>query len=278
MIDITGTNTQFVDGQTTVGVGSSDITVQRVWVLSPTHLWANVSVAPNAAPGSYAATVITGFQNAEVPFAFQVSSLAAAPASGGRPNIVLPFTTASGQTTISPGATVYVSGTNLSLTPNGAGITITLGDQPITVVSASPNQISFVVPAGTPIGPAVLKLNNGAADAYPIVVDIANAPPVILAVQSSSSQPVDASHPDSAGDIIAVVLQNLDPTTAGNPSRVQLTEGSVTLTALAVTPYPGQPGLMQAQFALSPTITSQLVQLTVTQDGVASNAVTVSVR
>ena len=82
-------NTQFVDGQTTVGVGSSDITVRRVWVLSPNHLWANVVVAPNAAPGAYTATVLTGFQLAPQQFAFQVLR-ASAGATTNRPNILLP--------------------------------------------------------------------------------------------------------------------------------------------------------------------------------------------
>jgi hypothetical protein len=39
-----------------------------------------------------------------------------------------------------------------------------------------------------------------------------------------------------------------------------------------------QPGIFQAWFALSPSLTSQQVQLVVTVDGVASNAVTIAIR
>jgi uncharacterized protein (TIGR03437 family) len=278
MIDITGSNTQFVDGQTTVGVGSSDITVRRVWVLSPNHLWADVAVAPNAAAGAYTATVLTGFQLAPQQFAFQVLS-GVAGAATNRPNIVLaPANATPGQASIYAGASVSLSGTNLSLSPTGAGITLTLADQPVNILFASPSQINFVVPAGMPTGPAVVKLNNGAADAFPIVVQIDSPPVVITSVFSSQNQPVDTGHPDGAGDIVGILLQNLDPSAVTNPSLVHLLEGGTDLTALAVTPVAGQPGIYEAFFALSPAVASQQVQLVVTVDGVASNPVIIAIR
>jgi uncharacterized protein (TIGR03437 family) len=278
MVDITGINTQFVDGLTTVGFGTSDITVKKVWVLSPTHLWANVSVAPGAAPFAYTATVATGFQIALQPLAFQVTPLAAA-AVTNRPNITLPVNNASpAQPSIYPGSLVTVSGSNLSVNPTGGGVTISLNDQPVSLVSVSPTQILFSVPQGMATGPALLKLNSGAADAYPVVVEIDSPPVVISSVVSSQNQPVDGGHPDSSGDIVGIVLQNLDPTTVSNPGRVHLLEGGVDLTALAVAPAAGQPGLYEAFFALSPAIASQQVQLVVTVDGVASNPVIIAVR
>ena len=72
MVDITATNTNFVHGQVTVGFGTSDIEVRRVWVLSPTQLVADVVVANNAAVGAWPVNVISGFQVAEQPAAFQI--------------------------------------------------------------------------------------------------------------------------------------------------------------------------------------------------------------
>jgi hypothetical protein len=72
MVDITTQNTAFVDGQVTVGFGSDDITVQRVWVLGPTRVQANISVAANAATGSSEVSVISGFEVLSQPNAFQV--------------------------------------------------------------------------------------------------------------------------------------------------------------------------------------------------------------
>ena len=159
MIDITGVNMQFADGLTTIGLGTSDVSVRKIWVLSPNHLWANVVVAPNAAPGAYHATVISGFQISDQTFGFQV-----VPAAPGRPAIA--------QTSNLPGGLVVVSGTNLSASGGAGGVIVTLNDQPAQVVAGSPGQVTIQVPPGTPAGPAQLKLNNGGADALPIVIDV----------------------------------------------------------------------------------------------------------
>jgi hypothetical protein len=146
------------------------------------------------------------------------------------------------------------------------------------VQSAAPNQVVFQVPAGFPTGPAQLNLNNGSADAFPIVIQVDGPPPVITSVVSAASQAaVDGAHPGNAGDVVGVLLQNLDPTTVSNPGRVHLVEGTTDLTALAVSPT-AQPGIFQAWFALSPSLTSQQVQLVVTVDGVTSNAVIIAIR
>jgi uncharacterized protein (TIGR03437 family) len=275
-LDITGTNTQFADGQTMVGVSSSDITVRGVYVLSPTHLWANLVVAATAAPGSYTATIITGFQSIEVPFTLQVTGgpLAAI----NRPAIALPLVPSQGG--FYPGSAVTLSGSNLSLPAAGAGsgATVSIAGQAATIVTASPTQISFVIPAGLQPGPALLNLNNGASDAFPVVIHIDAPPPVITSVLSSANQTVDASHPDFAGDVIQVMLQNLDPATLTNPSRLHLSENGVDLQTLSVSAAPGQQALYVATFALSSTLTSQLVQLAVTENGMTSNAVIIAIR
>ena len=59
-IAITGQNTHFVQGVTTVSLGSSDITVNSVTVASQTSLTANVSLAINALTGPRTVTVTTG--------------------------------------------------------------------------------------------------------------------------------------------------------------------------------------------------------------------------
>ncbi|HYM13792.1 MAG TPA: matrixin family metalloprotease, partial [Bryobacterales bacterium] len=274
MIDVTGVNTRF-DGSTIVGITSSDVNVSRAWVLSPNHLLANVTIAPNAVPGAYAASVFTGFLYSEQPLAFQVAPAAA---GAGRPNLTLPLANAvPGQSGVYPGASVTLSGANLSTTPGGAGVTLTLNDQPVSILSAFSSQISFQIPAGFATGPAILKLNNGPADAFPVVVEIDNPPATISGVLSPSNAPIDATHPASAGDVITVLLLNLDPTTVNSPSRVHLVEGGIDLTALSIQPA-GQPNLFLAQFALAPGFTGQQVALTVSVDGVTSNPVVIAIR
>ncbi len=71
-VDILTSGTQFVDGQVSVGFGSSDVTVTRVWVVSPTHLVANILVSPAAAPGSFALSIASGMTVIQQGGAFQI--------------------------------------------------------------------------------------------------------------------------------------------------------------------------------------------------------------
>jgi hypothetical protein len=59
-LDVVGTNTNFQKGLTTVGFGTSDITVNQVTVNSPTHL--TVTVSPNVSMSSANITITTGLE------------------------------------------------------------------------------------------------------------------------------------------------------------------------------------------------------------------------
>ena len=71
-IDIVGTNTNFIEGQTTVGFGSSDALVKKVTVLSPTHLTVEVSVTQNAAASINSLSITTGLQVISSALGFQI--------------------------------------------------------------------------------------------------------------------------------------------------------------------------------------------------------------
>src|ERR1019366_4005061 len=117
-LGITAQNTAFVDGQVTVGLGSDDITVQRVWVLGPTRVQANIAVAANAVAGSSEISVISGFQAFSQANAFQVlpksPSLAVIGAVGNANTA---------QQTISPGAFAAIYGANLANVPSAVQVT-----------------------------------------------------------------------------------------------------------------------------------------------------------
>ena len=110
MVDITTQNTAFADGQVTVGFGSDDITVQRVWVLEPEPRCRRIfRSAANAVPGSSEVSVISGFEVLSQPNAFQVLP----------PNPSLPVMGAVGnantaQQTIYPGVFASIYGVNLA--------------------------------------------------------------------------------------------------------------------------------------------------------------------
>ena len=57
-VDVVGSNTNFVNGQTSVGFGTSDVVVNSVTVLSPTHV--KVAVTPNVTVATSGINVTTG--------------------------------------------------------------------------------------------------------------------------------------------------------------------------------------------------------------------------
>jgi uncharacterized protein (TIGR03437 family) len=262
MIDISGVNTNFADGMMTVGLGSSDVLVRRVWVLSPTHAIANVQVVEKAQQGVSLATVISGFQVFSQPAAFEI--LTANPnAPTIEPTLINAIWLPSG---VFPGSIASLFGANLG----GDQTKITINDQPVTILYASAGQINLVIPESLKPGPAILRLNNGAANAYPVVVSIDATPPTITAVQNTSNVNVDSSHPAQAGDKLSVLVTGLaDPGANIDPGRVHITVGGVDSAAALIAQVSDT--TYQVQFTLDPAVPGGAqVPVTVSIDGKTS--------
>ena len=211
----------FVDGQVTLGFGTDDVTVSRVW-MTPTHLVANVRVASNAALGTSDISVISGFQ-----VATQSKALQTVPANAKSPAIALVTNGIPSQATLYPGGYGTVWGSNLLAA--GATTQVTLNDKPVVVAYASANQVNFVIPSDFAIGPATLKLNNGVDDALPVVLQIDLAPPAIASVAFPSDPGPDANHPAADGAVLDLVVTGLDPMVLSSLDRVSVTLGGVAM-------------------------------------------------
>lgn len=271
-VDITTSNTNLVDGQVTVGFGSADIAVRRVWVLSPTHLIANVVVAPNAAPVASEVSVISGFQVLTQSQGFQTL-----PARAGLPFIALPLANADAtQQTIYPGSIVSIYGLNLAL--SSSSVQVTLNDIPVQLQFAGATQVNFYVPAGFPTGVATVKLNNGAASAFPVDVEIDNPPPAIVQITNQSSVVLNNSTTASAGagDVLNVLVSGLDPTVVNNLSRLQVTVSGISVPVLGVTP--ATTNQFQIQVVLTQAFGGAQVPVVVWVDGSSSQAATITAR
>jgi uncharacterized protein (TIGR03437 family) len=270
MVDITAQNAAFVDGQVTVGFGTDDITVNHLWVLSPTHLQANVVVAANAALGASEVSVVSGFQVVTQPFAFQTQAV-----NPNLPSIGLPIVNAvPAQQTVYPGAIAAIYGSNLALSPTAAQVT--LNNVPVQIQFASAAQINFVIPTGFPTGPATLNLNNGSASAFPVLLQIANAPPTITNVMNVSGVPLSAGSSAGMGDVLNVMVTGLDPTVPANPSRLQVTVSGISMTVLGIAPASN--GQFQLQIILTQSFAGAQVPLAVSVDGSSGAPFTIVVR
>jgi uncharacterized protein (TIGR03437 family) len=260
MVDITGVNTNFVDGQVSVGFGTGDIQVRRVWVRSPNHLIANVVVAPNAAPGSYELSVISGFQTMTQPFAFQVL-----PANQSLPSIAA-VVNGSYQALFYPGSAVAVFGSNLATAPGT--FQLTLNGVALTPLYTSANQVNFAIPQTFPTGPAILSLNNGTASALPVVVQVDVPAPQVQSVTGPSGAVA------SPGDVLTALVSGIDSSTA-NTGGVQVTVSGLPMNIVQVASQGSQ---YQVQFVMGQSFGGSPVPVVVSTDGSASAPFTITAR
>jgi uncharacterized protein (TIGR03437 family) len=270
-VDVLAANMTFVDGQVTLGFGTDDVTVSRIWTLNPTHLVANVQVAPKAALGTSDISVISGFQ-----VAAQAQAIEIAPANAQSPAIAAVTNGILSQATFYPGAYGTIWGSTLA----GAGATtvVTLNDSPAVVVYASANQVNFVIPSNFAIGAATLKLNNGVDDALPVVVEIDLAPPAIASVAFLSGPGPDGDHPASDGAVLNLLVTGLDPTVLSNLGRVGVTLGGVAMQVGGISPAADGSGAYQIQITLIQPPTGDRVPLAVWVDGSSGAPVFVPVK
>jgi hypothetical protein len=255
MVDITALNTSFVNGQVTVGFGTSDVTVIGLWVLSPTHLWVNVMVAADAALGSSEISVISGFQ-VVTQFGFQI-----VPANPAAPAILAVVNGVFGQATIYPNAVATIWGANL------ANPQITINGQPAQVYYSSGDQVNVAVPPGTPTGPVVLNLTTSGGSVS-LVVPIDYAPPSILGIAEPSGAIVNATNAAVSGDLLTIAISGLDPTVTLASGRLQVMVAGVSMPVQSIS-------ASQIQFTLSQSFNGAQVPVTIVVDGSSSAPFTI---
>lgn len=176
MVTINGVNTSGGAGQISVGFGSSDITVNNVWVAGPSQALANVTVSPNAAPGTFELSVISGFNVVAQPFSVQVQ-----PMNPALPEIAWPAVNAATGGALNPGSFASIFPANGTQFPSN--MQLTLNGAPAAIQYSSPSQINFFVPAQTALGPSVLTASNGGASVSIVVEIDAPAPGLVQQVK-----------------------------------------------------------------------------------------------
>jgi uncharacterized protein (TIGR03437 family) len=299
-VDIQATNTNFVDGQVVVGFGTPDVVTRRVWVLSPTHLLAVVSISSKAPLAASTVTVASGLQLVTLPGGFTVN---AASSSAATP--LLSFqglvNSASSQPRLAPGALATLFGLNLSVNGTAtatatplpttlAGTTVTINNQPAPLLLVSPGQINLQLPFNLPVGPATVQVNNGVGTSAPMIAQIDSVAPGLFRAFSSAGAPVDANNPARLGDTIVLYATGLGavtpPATAGAAaplananSVVRVNVAGVALAPLYAGLSPGEAGVYQVNVTLPVTLPPAAgSQVYVTVDGQPSNSLTIALR
>ena len=227
-IDVPEAN--FVDGQTALAFGTSDIVVRQIFVVSPTRLLANLSISPAAQSTALTVTAISGLQTFTLPFGFALQPFNPR-AAWISPSII---NAASGSTVVSAGSAAIVTLANTSVAPTNSTV-VYVNDRPTPVTAVAGNQLRFQIPAGLSTGPATLRVENSADRSFNIAFTISAPPPQILSMSSVSNPVVDAQHGLHPGELATISALGLDGVgTSIDPSRVLLNIGGSTFQALFV--------------------------------------------
>jgi hypothetical protein len=227
MMEVDGFNTNFAEGQTVIGFGSSDVAVRRIWIIGPGKALLNISVSSGATPGSVTVTADTGVQAVTLTAGLQIS-----PAASPQISLRVPvLNLATGLPGVPTGGTAVIAASGLPA--NLAGWSLTIGGVKVDFSVDSNSNLRAVVPAITPLGPVVVRLNSPNGDVIaPILFNVDAQPPVIQAAYDQRPSGlltfIDTLHPAAPGDVIAMDVANLYGSTPSvPPSSVHISVGGV---------------------------------------------------
>jgi len=230
MIEVDGFNTNFAEGQTVIGFGSSDVVVRRTWIVNRGKALLNISVSGGATPGLVTVTAATGIQAVTLNAGLQI-----VPPPAKQISLRVPvLNQATGLPGVPAGGTLMVSATGLPA--DLQGWTLTIADVKVDFTVDSNSNILAVVPGSIALGPAVLRLISPHGDSIaPVLFNVDAQPPVIQAAydQRDANTLVfdDAGHPATPGDVIVLDVAGL---LASTPSGVHISVGGVDHVATAL--------------------------------------------
>ena len=208
MIEVDGFNTNFADGQTVIGFGSSDVIVRRTWIINPRKALLNISVNSGVTPGLFSVTVATGLQAVTLNAGLQIQ-----PAAPKQVSLRVPvLNQATGLPGVPTGGTLVIPAAGLPA--DLQGWTLAVGDTTVDFKVDANSNISAVVPGSTPLGPTVLRLRSANGDSIaPVLFNVDAQPPAIQAAYAQRSAAtlafIDAQHPAAPGDVVVLDVVNL---------------------------------------------------------------------
>jgi len=252
MVDIIGTNTSFVNGQVSIGLGSSDITVGQVWWLGPQRLLANVTISPSAQVGPVDLTVVSGLQEVTLHGVLQVQTAGANQMTLRTP-ILNSYTSLDGTPA---GGTALIPTVNVPLNVTGWTLLLDYGI-PATFQMGGGGLIQAQIPPNVPLGGASVQLipPNNSSVIPPVVMQIDAPPPAIVAAANSTGAFITNTNPVPLGTTVTLSVTGLTQSSNGaGLSQTQVTVGGVAIaTPLTILPGP-QPDSYQIQFTLGPNV------------------------
>jgi hypothetical protein len=263
VVEIEGVNTNFTDGLVSVGFGSSDVAVRKIWVLSPTRLLAQVEVGDNPLLTPLDVTVTNGLRTFTAPGAFspgprdlnrmKIHSMSANPVTG--------------ITSGPAGGTIVLGLSSTSATfPR-----VLIGGETAALSQLAPSIYAITIPQNLPAGPAILRAFDNSSEALPIAIQVEGPPIEIVEFTNSAGDKIDAQRPARIGDIvIARLARPLEIRPLQTP-RASVNVGGVEHLAQLI-------GRDKVRFTLLPAVPDKATSASVRIDGRISNSEVLEIR
>jgi len=264
LVAISGLNTHFTQGWTRVGLGSSDVSVRRTWVLDANHLMLNLTVNPGASIGPTDVTVSTGLELMTVPAGIQVTP-------GTDPTVSLRapvLNAATGLAGVPVGGTVLIPSTGLPLEHEGWTLQIGGIDTPFTLDDGG--VISAQVPADLALGPQTVQLLSPAGPVVPPILLQLDLPPPVITLAAHDNPdggdmfPIMWFTPATGGETVVLAVEGLGEAAQNDMDDTFLTVGEA---RVGFTLSPGESGKTLLRFVLpqglpyNPDVTAQSTTL-----------------
>ncbi len=251
LVDIIGVNTSFLSAPVSVGVGSSDIVVDQVWVLNGQRIQLNVTVNPKAQAGPVDLTVVSGLQQMTLHGVLQVM-----PANPNQMTMRTPILNQGTMLEGTPaGGTALIS--TVGVPQNVAGCQLMVDFTQTTLQMGGGGLITAQIPASLSLYPGAATVQlippGNSAVIPPVVMQINAPPPVIVAAANANGSLISSSNPAQLGGPMVLSVTGLTQSTNGaGLSQTQVTVGGTAITTpLTILPGP-QPDTYQIQFTLNP--------------------------
>jgi uncharacterized protein (TIGR03437 family) len=265
-ITVTGVNTDFAPGVTTLGFGSGDIVVDSMTVNNGTSLTASVTIVKTPESTSYPVTAVTGQEVAYLPSGFSIAAIARylVPQSGN-----LQFG-APGSTLASPLVVRTQSETGLPISGVSVTFTVTFGGGSVSaasVVTDSNGLASTQLKLGPNAGPNVV---TASASGYSSVSFLVGGGSSVDSALPSMLPNEGDNQTGATGTVLPnpLTLTFVDLSRQPIPGvqvRWAVTVGGGTITAASL--LSDSSGKVSATWTLGPTVGTQNATATIVIDG-----------
>jgi len=247
VLEISGVNTRFLSGDTTVGFGSSDIVARQLYILGPGKALGVATVRNGITPGIYKLTITTGLEVLEAPGGFRVLDPSGNPGAEPRLRFQSLVNSATMRPDLSPGVLASLFGQNLAV--EGAGpVQVTFNGLAAPLVSVTSGQINLQIPATLEPGPVVMEAYNGIVKGKPMVANLDIASPGIFAVTHANGSLVAPDNPVVPGETLVLLATGIGDGSLASTSDLRIASGEQLVAPIRVAPVSSLPGVYVIHF------------------------------